>query len=120
MSKHKSYNEYYKPKKEETVENVSEEVQNTEETVEASPEEKEETTEPVEEVKEETPEYFEVVGAGRVNLRLTPSKESKVIAVLSKGEKVEHINNPAPMGWKRVKYKEFEGFMMSQFLKEIK
>lgn len=131
MSKHRNYDEYYKPKREDKRDHdissspKAEEVQEPKETVEDIQEEKEEAAEPVEEVKAEEPVedaaiFFEVIGADRVNFRLTPSKESKVIAVLSKGEKVERINNPSPTGWRRVKYKEFEGFMMSQFLKEIK
>ena len=124
MSKHKSYNEFYKPRKEEeTKENVSEEVQIEEEAVEAPPEEKEEVTEAVEEIKvEEQPivKKLEVVGADRVNLRVAPNKQAKVLTVLSKGEKVNSTYDGVGSTWTKVDYKEFTGYMMSMFLKEIR
>ena len=122
MSRNKNYNKFYKnPQTEEPVNETSvEEVQATEETVETPAEEA-----PVEEEKVETitptepiKVYAVVSGAKRVNLRMVPNAEGKVLTILNEGTKVEVIETVDKV-WTSVCYNGEAGYMMSMYLRPI-
>ena len=122
MSKNKGYNNYYKkPQVEEPAnETIVEEVQATEETVETSAEEA-----PVEEEKVETitpaepiKVYAVVSGAKRVNLRVAPNTEAKVLEILNEGTKVE-IHDSVDRVWSSVTYNGTDGYMMTMYLRPM-
>lgn len=113
MSKNKNYGSFYKkPQQEEPVnEKIVEEIQTTE-TEEAPVEEKEvETITPAESIKV----YAVVTGAKRVNLRIKPNTEAKVLAILDEGTKVE-LHDSVDRIWSSVTYNGTDGYMMTMYL----
>ena len=123
MSRNKNYNKFYKnPQTEEPVNETSvEEVQATEETVETPAEEapvEEEKTEEVPTDKESIREFAVVSGAKRVNLRMVPNAEGKVLTILNEGTKVEVIETVDKV-WTSVCYNGEAGYMMSMYLRPI-
>ena len=121
MSKHKNYGGYFKPKKEEPINELNtspEEVQTTEEAVE-TPQEDPEIKALEKEVEAPGPILAKVVNAKRVNMRADITKVAPIITTLSEGEEVEILEYSSDKNWAKIEYKSNTGFMMSQFLKEI-
>ena len=122
MSHNKNYGSYYKKEESKEESNISyeqkvEETQTTEGSAEVVQEEA-----PVEEPKVEAPaakpvKTFAIVTGGKpCNMRFKPNKSSQVINVVPSKAKVTVLNQKGD--WWKVKYKDYTGFMMSQFLKE--
>ena len=119
MSHNKNYSSYYR--KEETKENEKkvEEVQTPEVSVEESKEEA-----PVEEPKVETPPpapkpvkiFATVTGGKSCNLRFKANKASQVINKVPYKARVTVLEEKGE--WWKVRYRDYTGYMMSQFLKK--
>lgn len=114
MSKNRNKH-YNKPQVEETpveevVEPVVEETEKVEE-VEAPEEVTEETiTPPVEPV-------YGVVNCDKLNVRRGPSKDSKVMCIVSKGEEVMLVAEESTEEWYKVITKTgFDGYCMKEFI----
>jgi len=56
-----------------------------------------------------------VVTGTAVNLRAKPSTSGKVLIKLNSGEKVTVVGSSG--SWSRVKYKTYEGYISTKFLK---
>ena len=122
MSKNKNYGGYFKPKKEEPINEPStspEEIQTPEKAAEAPKEEAQ-----VEETKVEEPKNIgaipaKVCGAKRVNMRADMSKDAPVKTVLEEGTTVYILERSSDGVWSKISLGLNDiGFMMSQFLKE--
>ena len=118
MSKNKGYNNFYnKPRKEETTNEETKEVQTTEEAVETVQEETQASEEKVEEVSEEPIRQFAiVVGAKRVNMRKAPSKDGAILKVLDENTEVELLGIH-DRTWTRIGHQGDVGYMMTMYLK---
>ncbi|MBP5596029.1 MAG: SH3 domain-containing protein [Pseudobutyrivibrio sp.] len=110
----KNYNNFYKPRNEVNVDDKREEIP-------APIEEKQEEqkVEEVHTVPQEKPIriYTTVLGPKHVNMRFKPSKKAQVINILAPGTKVEVLDQSNPE-WTRIRYKDYKGYMMSEFLKK--
>lgn len=113
MSKNRNYSSYYKSPQTEEPKNEVEEVRTVEEVTE-QPEVVHETLK--EETKEAIKQYAIVSGAKRVNLRKASHKDATILTVLNEGERVEVIEEANPT-WSHVHYKDYDGFMMTMFLR---
>lgn len=122
----KNYGKYYRPRNEEPKHEETKEVQTTEE-VKAEESKVEYTTTKIgpNSIAQETIEIkkAKVVGAKLVNMRENPSIEANVIAKLPEGTEVllgESNLFSGKSAWRHIAYGNKTGFMMAQFLKEIK
>lgn len=126
MSKGNNYQKYYNQhKKEEAVNEPivkpqTEEVHTAEETAEPTTEvtPEEVAAEPVSEKEvADKKQRVIVVNANLVNLRKAPSENAEILNVVRKGTKLE-ASEKLPE-WTKVHFNGQDGYMMSQFLKEI-
>lgn len=135
MSKKANYQNFYKPKNQ-VVTKEPEAV--TEEIVESNQDDisKDVVIEPQEEesvltevspkgvtehtIDEYIPKKAIVVNAKRVNMRTDISKDAPVRKVLSEGTAVTILEKSSDGVWSKIKHDSAVGFMMSQYLKEIK
>lgn len=113
MSKNKNYTEYYKKPTSEEVK-ADEPVQEVEEVTS-------EEIQEAEEVKEEKPEVIYrkaiVANANKVNFRVQPNKDAKILAVLPAGANVRIIEHG--LEWTEIEFDNKTGYMMTKFLKEV-
>ena len=116
MGKNKNYGNYFKkPQTEEPVKDEKIEEVQTNETEEAPvEEEKVETITPAEPIKV----YAVVSGAKRVNLRIAPNTEAKVLKILDEGAKVE-LHDSVDRIWSSVTYNGTDGYMMTMYLRPM-
>ena len=71
-------------------------------------------------IDEYIPKKAIVVNAKRVNMRMDVSKDAPVKKVLSQGTEVAILEKSTNGVWSKIKHDSDVGFMMSQYLKEIK
>lgn len=73
-------------------------------------------------ITEDPFKHFRVVGCNKLNLRSLPSKDSRVVMVLNKGDIVESVEATG-LDWKRVSYTDngeaAVGYCMAEFLEEV-
>lgn len=122
MSKNNNYQKYYNQHKGDETVNEPIKPQPEEVSVKEDPTESQVST--VEEIapKEETAEKGHgypviVVNANLVNFRKAPSKEAEIIDIVRKGMRLtafEQVSN-----WTKVRFDGHDGYIMSEFLKEI-
>ena len=114
MSKNKNYGSFYKkPQQEEPVNETPVEEVQAAETEEAPVEEKKvEAITPAEPIKV----YAVVTGAKRVNLRIKPNTEAKVLAILDEGTRVE-LHDSVDRVWSSITYNGTDAYMMTMYLR---
>ena len=131
MSKKANYQNFYKPKNQAVI---KEPEIVTEEIAESNQDDisKEVATEPQAEhgplfkfltdgsLQNTTGSKAIVINAKRVNMRMDISKDAPVKKVLSSGTEVAILEKSTDGVWSKIKHGSDVGFMMSQYLKEIK